>query len=97
MSSVQPTDIQTGGPVPPSDEYKIMVLLVDDQAMVGEAIRRALLNPADHRPWLDVARAREGQGALVGAQEALSRATILDGGAAVSARAARERVRLQLN
>ncbi|MFS2115764.1 diguanylate cyclase [Herbaspirillum frisingense] len=44
MSSVQPTDIQTGGPVPPSDEYKIMVLLVDDQAMVGEAIRRALLN-----------------------------------------------------
>jgi two-component system chemotaxis family response regulator WspR len=27
----------------PADDYKIMVLLVDDQAMVGEAIRRALL------------------------------------------------------
>jgi two-component system chemotaxis family response regulator WspR len=27
----------------PTDDYKIMVLLVDDQAMVGEAIRRALI------------------------------------------------------
>ena len=26
----------------PAEEYKIMVLLVDDQPMVGEAIRRAL-------------------------------------------------------
>ena len=69
----------------------------DWPAAERSALRRALLNPADHRPWLDVARAREGQGALVGAQEALSRATILDGGAAVSARAARERVRMQLN
>lgn len=43
MSSVH-TDIQTGGQVLAADEYKIMVLLVDDQAMVGEAIRRALLN-----------------------------------------------------
>ena len=31
------------------------------------ALRRALLDPADHRPWLDVAAAREGQGALAGA------------------------------
>jgi regulator of sirC expression with transglutaminase-like and TPR domain len=69
----------------------------DWPAAERSALRRALLNPQDHRPWLDVARAREGQGALVGAQEALSRATILDGGAAVSARAARERVRMQLN
>jgi regulator of sirC expression with transglutaminase-like and TPR domain len=61
------------------------------------ALRRALLNPADHRPWLDVARAREGQGALAGALEALGKAQILDGGAAIAARAARERVRLQLN
>jgi regulator of sirC expression with transglutaminase-like and TPR domain len=61
------------------------------------ALRRALLNPDDHRPWLDVARAREGQGALAGALEALGRAQILDGGAAIAARAARERVRLQLN
>jgi regulator of sirC expression with transglutaminase-like and TPR domain len=61
------------------------------------ALRRALLDPADHRPWLDVAAAREGQGALAGALQALSRAQTLDGGAAIAARAARERVRLRLN
>ncbi|MGZ8363399.1 MAG: SirB1 family protein [Caulobacteraceae bacterium] len=61
------------------------------------ALRRALLDPSDHRPWIDVAAAREGQGALVGAQEALARAQTLDGGAAIAARAARERVRLRLN
>ena len=61
------------------------------------ALRRALLDPTDHRPWLDVASAREGQGALAGALEALARATALDGGAALAARAQRERVRLRLN
>ncbi len=61
------------------------------------ALRRALLDPSDHRPWLDVAAAREGQGALAGALQALARAQILDGGAAIAARAARERVRLRLN
>jgi len=61
------------------------------------ALRRALLDPADHRPWLDVAAAREGQGALAGALQALSQAQMLDGGAALAARAARERVRLKLN
>ncbi|MEW5684077.1 MAG: transglutaminase family protein [Pseudomonadota bacterium] len=61
------------------------------------ALRRALLDPLDHRPWLDVAAAREGQGALAGALEALQRATALDGGAALAARAQRERVRLRLN
>jgi regulator of sirC expression with transglutaminase-like and TPR domain len=61
------------------------------------ALRRGLLDPADHRPWLDVAAAREGQGALAGALEALQRATALDGGAALAARAQRERVRLRLN
>jgi len=61
------------------------------------ALRRALLDPGDHRPWLDVASAREGQGALAGALEALARATTLDGGAALAARAQRERVRLRLN
>jgi regulator of sirC expression with transglutaminase-like and TPR domain len=61
------------------------------------ALRLALLDPSDHRPWLDVAAAREGQGALAGALEALSRAQTLDGGAAIAARAQRERVRLQLN
>ncbi len=61
------------------------------------ALRRALLDPKDHRPWLDVAAAREGQGALAGALQALNQAQILDGGAAIAARAARERVRLRLN
>ncbi|HEV2364187.1 MAG TPA: transglutaminase family protein [Caulobacteraceae bacterium] len=61
------------------------------------ALRRALLDPADHRPWIDVAAAREGQGALAGALQALARAQQLDGGAALAARAARERVRLKLN
>lgn len=61
------------------------------------ALRRALLDPTDHRPWIDVATAREGQGALAGALEAFSKAQLLDGGAAVAARAARERVRMKLN
>lgn len=61
------------------------------------ALRRALLDPNDHRPWIDVAAAREGQGALAGALQALARAQVLDGGAAIAARAARERVRLRLN
>ncbi|MFO1013054.1 MAG: transglutaminase family protein [Caulobacteraceae bacterium] len=61
------------------------------------ALRRALLDPTDHHPWLDVAAAREGQGALAGALEALAQATLLDGGAALAARAQRERVRLRLN
>jgi regulator of sirC expression with transglutaminase-like and TPR domain len=61
------------------------------------ALRRALLDPSDHRPWIDVAAAREGQGALAGALEALARAQALDGGATIAARAARERVRLKLN
>ena len=61
------------------------------------ALRRALLDPLDHRPWLDVAAAREGQGALAGALQALAHASTLDGGAALAARAQRERVRLRLN
>ena len=61
------------------------------------ALRRALIDPSDHHPWLDVAAAREGQGALAGALQALARAQQLDGGAAIAARAARERVRLRLN
>jgi regulator of sirC expression with transglutaminase-like and TPR domain len=61
------------------------------------ALRRALLDPADHRPWLDVAAAREGQGALAGALQALAQAQFIDGGAAIAARAARERVRMRLN
>jgi regulator of sirC expression with transglutaminase-like and TPR domain len=61
------------------------------------ALRRALLDPNDHRPWLDVAAAREKQGALAGALEALERAHQLDDGAALLARTTRDRVRLRLN
>lgn len=61
------------------------------------ALRRALVDPKDHRPWIDVAAAREGQGALAGALLALANAQRLDGGAALAARVARERVRLKLN
>lgn len=56
-------------------------------------MRRAMLDPDDHRPWLDVAAAREKQGALTGALEALGRAHQLDAGVA---QAARDRVRLRL-
>ena len=69
----------------------------DYEAAERSALRRALLDPHDHRPWLDVAAAREKQGALTGALEALGRAHQLDGGAAAAAQAARERVRLRLN
>jgi regulator of sirC expression with transglutaminase-like and TPR domain len=61
------------------------------------ALRRALIDPTDHRPWLDVAAAREGQGRLAGALQALSHAQELDGGAALAARVARERLRKALN
>ncbi len=69
----------------------------DFDAAERSALRRALLDPNDHRPWLDVAAARERQGALSGALEALGRAQTLGGGASVMARAQRERVRLRLN
>ena len=69
----------------------------DFEAAERAALRRALLDPADHRPWLDVATAREGQGRLAGALQALARAQSVDGGAAQAARAQRERMRLQLN
>lgn len=61
------------------------------------ALRRALLAPQDHRPWLDVAAAREGQGRLSGALEALGRAQTIGGSAAAAAKLAGERVRRQLN
>ena len=61
------------------------------------ALRRGLLDPKDHRPWLDVATAREGQGRLTGALEALDRAHALGGAAAGSAEWVRDRVRRRLN
>ena len=61
------------------------------------ALRRGLLDPKNHRPWLDVATAREGQGRLTGALEALDRAHALGGAAAGSAEWVRDRVRRRLN
>jgi len=77
--------------------YARAIAVRDYPAAERSALRRALIDPADHKPWLDVAAAREGQGALAGALQALSRAQTLDGGAALAARAQRERVRLKLN
>ena len=61
------------------------------------ALRRALLDPGDHRAWIDVATAREGQGRLAGALEALAHARTLDGGAAVAPPAAPARLPMALN
>ena len=67
------------------------------EAAERSALRRALLDPADHRPWLDVASAREKQGALAGALVALSHARSLEGAEAVWRTASFDRVRMRLN
>src|ERR1700761_5260838 len=54
------------------------------------ALRRALIDPTDHRPWIDVAAAREGQGRLAGALQALPQARRRGGGAALPAGVPRE-------
>lgn len=69
----------------------------DYEGAERSALRRALLDPDDHRPWLDVASAREKQGALAGALEALSRARTLDDPAETQRKLSMDRVRLQLN
>jgi regulator of sirC expression with transglutaminase-like and TPR domain len=69
----------------------------DYEGAERSALRRALLDPEDHRPWLDVAAAREKQGALTGALDALARARGLDDPADISRIANLERVRLRLN
>lgn len=69
----------------------------DFEGAERSALRRALLDPEDHRPWLDVAAAREKQGALSGALEALSRARSLDGPAEARRVTTYDRVRLRLN
>ena len=72
-------------------------LMVEDyQGAERSALRRALLDPEDHRPWLDVAAAREKQGALTGALQALARARAVDGPADAH-RASMDRVRMRLN
>lgn len=63
------------------------------------ALRCALLDPEDRSRWLAVASAREAQGALAGALDALSRARDGEGDdpAAAPPRADVERMRLRLN
>lgn len=61
------------------------------------AVRRALLDPEDHRPWLDVAAAREKQGALTGALNALARARAVAGQDDQMHQATADRLRMRLN
>ena len=61
------------------------------------AVRRALLDPEDHRPWLDVAAAREKQGALTGALDALARARSVAGQDEQMNQIAADRLRMRLN
>jgi regulator of sirC expression with transglutaminase-like and TPR domain len=60
------------------------------------ALRRALLDPTDHRPWIDVGAAREAQGAITGAIDAFARAGELSGGSTHAA-SNYNRLRLKLN
>jgi regulator of sirC expression with transglutaminase-like and TPR domain len=69
----------------------------DYEVAERSAIRRALLDPTDHRPWLDVATAREKQGALNGALEALMKARLVGGLDVVIQPVAMDRLRMQLN
>jgi regulator of sirC expression with transglutaminase-like and TPR domain len=69
----------------------------DYEAAERSALRRALLDPEDHRPWLDVAAAREKQGSLTGALEALARARTVDDPMEITRQMSVDRVRLQLN
>ena len=69
----------------------------DDEGAERSALRRALLDPEDHRPWLDVAAAREKQGSLAGALEALARARTVDDPMEITRQMSIDRVRLQLN
>lgn len=69
----------------------------DYEGAERSALRRALLDPEDHRPWLDVAAAREKQGSLAGALEALARARSVDDPMEGRRQVSVDRVRLQLN
>lgn len=69
----------------------------DYEAAERSALRRALLDPMDHRPWLDVASAREKQGRLAGAIEALAKSRVVSGETSDVPPPAIERLRLRLN
>ncbi len=69
----------------------------DHEGAERSAIRRAWLDPEDHRPWLDVTAAREKQGALAGALAALDRARGLSGPGETHLRTVQDRIRMRLN
>ncbi|WP_174299289.1 SirB1 family protein [Caulobacter sp. S45] len=69
----------------------------DHEGAERAALRRGLIDPGDPCPWLDVATAREAQGRLTGALEALHQAKTLSGLAAGPAEWASLRVRRRLN
>lgn len=69
----------------------------DYEGAERSALRRALLDPEDHRPWLDVATAREKQGTLTGAMAALARARGVDDPAEAHRQRTLDRVRMRLN
>lgn len=61
------------------------------------ALRRALLDPLNHQPWLDVAIARENQGALRGAMQAMDRARALNVETDIGSAYDFQKLRLRLN
>lgn len=61
------------------------------------AYRRALLDPADHRPWLDVAAARERQGILHGAMAAIAKARELNEATEAASALSLQKLRMRLN
>jgi regulator of sirC expression with transglutaminase-like and TPR domain len=77
--------------------YNRAIRARDYEGAERSALRLALLDPEDHRPWLDVAAAREKQGALTGALAALARAKALGDGGEALTRTTHDRLRLQLN
>lgn len=70
---------------------------MDYETAERAALRSTWLDPLDHCPWLDVAVARERQGALAGALEALDRARGLDELGQAGLDSSIDRVRLLLN
>lgn len=69
----------------------------DYESAERAALRSTWLDPLDHGPWLDVAVAREKQGALAGALDALDRARGLDELGQAYLEPSIDRVRLLLN
>lgn len=77
--------------------FAAAIACADFESAERAAVRRALLDPADHRPWLDIAMAREKQGALQGAMEAMNRARALNPETEIGSAYNLHKLRLRLN